>query len=97
MVLLWPSQEVFIMKVSDFPKHLKKARNRIGLSQADAAELLGLSVRQFQKIEELNHVPKALPFVRGCNLIGISPSEFANDMDDDEEKEDDTNDTVSRR
>lgn len=74
------------MNISDFPRHLKKARIRIGLTQADAAELLGISVRQFQRIEEHNHVPKALPFVKGCDLIGISPSEYANDSDD-EEKE----------
>lgn len=81
------------MKISNFPLHLKKARTRIGLSQADAAELLGISVRHFQRIEEHNHVPKALPFVRGCNLIGISPAEYANDTDD-EEKEDGCNDSV---
>ncbi len=58
------------------PELLRAARNRAGLTQAEAARLLGLSRQTLWSYERGRGLPSANVLARICVLYGVTPQDL---------------------
>lgn len=64
---------------------IKKARLSLKLTQTEVAEILGLSVRQYQKYENGEKALAEAPFQVGvalCELLHMNPYDFVDSLTD---------------
>lgn len=60
-------------------KKIKIFRKKSGLTQAQIAEKIGISSKQFSRIESATHTPSLPTFLKILYLLKINPSEFGID------------------
>ncbi len=66
-------------------KKIRKFRQKLGMTQHDLAEKVGVTEKQISKIETGIHYPKFENFVKILDSLNISLKEFSADMEQDKE------------
>lgn len=66
-------------------KKIRKFRQKLGMTQHDLAEKVGVTEKQISKIETGIHYPKFENFVKILDSLKISLKEFSADMEQDKE------------
>lgn len=59
------------MEVSEIGRRLRLARKRLGVTQADAAELAGMSERTVRDIEKGKDSPSFAAYVALAHVVGM--------------------------
>ena len=67
-----------------FARKIHHARKRLGYTQQEVAEALGISVRWYQEQEEKGTVPGYLTLKRLLAFLELDPKDFKKELGNDE-------------